>query len=200
DTPPLISTHPSSQTKCQGTSVSFSSSANGSPAPTVQWQSSTNGTTWTNITGATAATYTFTTTIADNNKQYRAVWTNTAGTINSNAAVLTVNAKPTLSSGLTANATSGALFSYTATSSTSGTTFTWTRAVVTGISNAAASGNGNISETLVNTTSSAINVTYGYTLNASGCTNTQNVVVTVSAGIITASPGVTTQPVSQTKC
>ena len=200
DTPPLISTNPTSQTKCEGTSVSFTSAANGSPAPTVQWQSSTNGTTWTNITGATAATYTFTTTIADNNKQYRAVWTNTAGTINSNAAVLTVNAKPTLSSGLTANATSGALFSYTATSSTSGTTFTWTRAVVAGISNAAASGNGNISETLVNTTSSAINVTYGYTLNASGCTNTQNVVVTVSAGIITASPGVTTQPVSQTKC
>ena len=49
-----------------------------------------------------------------------------------------------------------------------------------GISNAAANGTGDISETLINTTSSPVNVTYVYTLTANGCTNTQNVVVTVN--------------------
>src|SRR4030095_7339917 len=70
-TAPSISTNPSSQTKCAGSSVSFTSAASGSPTPTVQWQQSTTGT-WTNIAGATSATLTFTTTTADNNKQYRA--------------------------------------------------------------------------------------------------------------------------------
>ena len=85
-----------------------------------------------------------------------------------------------LSSNLSATATSGTVFTYTATSTTAGTTFAWSRAAVTGISNAAATGNGNISETLVNTTASPVNVTYVYTLTADGCTNTQNVVVTVN--------------------
>ena len=109
----------------------------GTPTPTVQWQGSPNGTTWTNITGATSATLSFTTSTADNNKQYRAVWTNSGGPVNSNPAILTVNPIPVLSSNLTATAASGTAFSYTPTSITTGTTFTWTRAVVTGISNTA---------------------------------------------------------------
>jgi hypothetical protein len=39
---------------------------------------------------------------------------------------------------------------------------------------------GNINETLTNTTSAPVNVTYVYTLTANGCVNTQNVVVTVN--------------------
>ena len=107
---------------------------------------------------------------------------------------------PALSSSLTATATSSSAFNYTATSSTAGTTFAWSRAAVTGISNAAATGNGDISETLVNTTMSPVNVTYVYTLTANGCTNTQNVVVTVGVDESIVSPAVTTQPASQTKC
>ena len=281
-----VTTHPGSQSRCAGANASFTSAANGSPAPTVQWQVSSNGTTWTNIAGATTSTLSFGTTTADNNKQYRAVWTNSSGSVNSNAATLTVNATPStptvtvinscgsstltatgttgtllwsngatttsitvttagtytvtqtingcvsaagsgtaapvsssvaaptvgvtnncgnsvltatgttgtllwsngattasitvttpgtytvtqtvngcvsppgsgiaapkaipaLSSNLTATATSGSAFTYTASSSTAGTSFGWSRAVVTGISNAAASGTGNISETLV---------------------------------------------------
>ena len=266
---PAVTTQPASQTKCAGVNVIFNSAASGSPAPTVQWQESTNGTTWNNITGATTGTLTFATTVADNNKQYRAVWTNIAGTATSNAATLTVNPIPAapsvsvtnncgsslltatgvpgatflwsngatteaitvttngtytvnqtvnnctsaegsgvaapkpipaLSSSLTATATSSSAFSYTATSSTAGTTFAWSRAAVTGISNGAATGNGNISETLVNTTASPVNVTYVYTLTANGCTNTQNVVVTVGVDGSIVSPAVTTQPASQTRC
>ena len=91
---PTITTQPASQTRCAGTNASFVSAATGTPAPTVQWQVSTNGTTWTNISGATNATLSFATTIADNNKQYRAVWTNTGGSVNSIVATLTVNSIP----------------------------------------------------------------------------------------------------------
>ena len=107
---------------------------------------------------------------------------------------------PALSGSLTASATSSAVFNYTAASSTGGTTFAWSRAAVAGISNGANNGTGNISETLVNTTASPVNVTYVYTLTANGCTNTQNVVVTVGVDGSIVAPVVTTQPASQTKC
>ena len=100
---PTVTTQPVSQARCVGANASFTSAASGTPSPTVQWQSSTNGTTWTNITGATNTTLTFAVAATDNAKQYRAVWSNSAGTVNSNAAVLTVNAIPALSSSLTAN-------------------------------------------------------------------------------------------------
>jgi hypothetical protein len=75
---------------------------------------------------------------------------------------------------------SNTAFSYTATTATTGTTFAWARAAVAGISNTAGSGNsGSISETLINTTASPINVVYAITLTANGCANTQNVTVTV---------------------
>ncbi|MEP7375511.1 MAG: Ig-like domain-containing protein [Chitinophagaceae bacterium] len=93
--PPTVTTQPAPQIKCAGANASFTSAATGIPVPTVQWQESTNGTSWTNITGATSATLSFVTTIADNNKQYRAVWTNSGVPVNSNPAALTVNAIPT---------------------------------------------------------------------------------------------------------
>ncbi|HET6995351.1 MAG TPA: N,N-dimethylformamidase beta subunit family domain-containing protein, partial [Chitinophagaceae bacterium] len=80
---PVVTTQPSDLTVCANTSVSFTSAATGVPAPVVQWQESTNGTTWTNINGAVNGTLTFTATTADNNKRYRAVWTNSVGSANS---------------------------------------------------------------------------------------------------------------------
>lgn len=89
-----------------------------------------------------------------------------------NSVVVTVNALPTLSSGLALEGTcSGTSFTYTPTSGTTGTSFTWNRAAVSGISNAAANGTGAITETLTNTTNAAINVSYVYTLSANGCSN-----------------------------
>lgn len=94
--------------------------------------------------------------------------------------VATPKVKPVLSSNLSASVTSGSVFSYNATTTTPNTTLTWSRATASGISNAAASGIGDINETLVNTTSSPVNVTYVYTLSTSECTNSENVVVTVN--------------------
>lgn len=93
-----------------------------------------------------------------------------------------VNLPPSLSSSRTpAGICSGAVFNYTPTSAVQNTNFAWTRAAVTGISNAAGSGSGNPNEALTNTTGLPINVTYVYTLSAGGCANAQtfNVVVSV---------------------
>lgn len=92
---------------------------------------------------------------------------------------VTVNPRPVLTSILTGTVCNNTAFSYTPTSATTGTTFAWSRAAITGISNTAASGSGSINETLVNTTTAPINVTYVYTLTANGVNNPQNVVVTV---------------------
>ena len=102
--------------------------------------------------------------------------------INTQNVTVTVYPTPKLSSALTTTRCSGVPGTYTATSGTAGTTFTWSRAAVAGISNPAASGNGAaITETLVNTTPNPINVTYAITMTANGCaSNMQNVTVTVN--------------------
>ncbi len=92
DTAPLVTTHPASQTVTAGSTASFTAGASGTPTPSVQWQVSTNsGATWSDISGATSTTYAIATAVADNGKQYRAVFTNSVGTATSNAATLTVN-------------------------------------------------------------------------------------------------------------
>ncbi len=94
--------------------------------------------------------------------------------------VVTVNPSPILLSSLSPAAIcSNAPFSYTAISSIAGTTITWTRAMVAGISNPAAIGSGNINETLINTTSSDVVVSYMYSLTLSGCSSTFTVNVTI---------------------
>lgn len=174
---PVVSTHPEAASVCAGGTATFTSAATG--ATSVQWQSSSNGNTWTNIGGATSGTLSFTAVAGDNGKQYRAVWTNGAGSVESDPATLTVKPLPTLTSSTSQSVTSGSAFVYTATSSVAGTSFSWTRAQVAGISNTAASGNGSINETLVNTTSSPVVVNYVYSLSANGCNGSGTVSVTV---------------------
>lgn len=90
---PTVILQPTAQTVTAGASATFSSAASGLPTPTVQWQRSDNGgSTWANIAGATSATFSRVTTLADNGARFRAVWTNTEGSATSNAAILTVNA------------------------------------------------------------------------------------------------------------
>jgi len=94
--------------------------------------------------------------------------------------IVTVSQIPVLSSSLAPSVCSGTVFSYTATSTTPGVSFTWGRATVSGITEPGTAGTANVSEMLTNTTTSAINVTYVYTTNAGGCSGgSQNVVVTV---------------------
>ena len=188
--PPTVTTQPLDAAVCPGTSVSFSSAAFGSPAPSVHWQSSPDGITWTDIPGAVTSTLSFVAAAADNENRYRAVWTNAEGPVYSSSALLEVTT-PELTSSLTVTVNSGESIGYVPTSSMQGTVFTWSRLAVNGISNPAATGSGDINEALINTTNAPIKVIYEYTLDVNGCVNKQNVEVTVN-GLQGAAPCVST--------
>lgn len=93
---PTVTTHPQSQTVSSG-NVTFTAAANGTPAPTVQWQVSTNGgATFSDIPGATSTTLTVVASPATNGNKYRAVFTNGCGTAITNAATLTTCSPPVI--------------------------------------------------------------------------------------------------------
>jgi len=82
---PVIDTHPASQTKNAGESVTFTVVATGTPTPTYQWKK--NGD---EIGGATGASYTINPVGADDAADYTVVVTNAGGSVTSNPATLTV--------------------------------------------------------------------------------------------------------------
>lgn len=89
---PVVTSHPEDVTTVDHSVYSFSASATGTPVPTVQWQVSTDSdATFTDILGATDTTYSATASLEDNGNLYRAVFTNSEGTVTTNTAMLTVN-------------------------------------------------------------------------------------------------------------
>ncbi len=89
---PSITTQPANQTVTAGQSATFSVVATGTAPLTYQWQKNSA-----NITGAISSSYTTpATTTADNNSTFDVVVTNTAGSVTSNTATLTVNTPPTI--------------------------------------------------------------------------------------------------------
>ena len=94
-TTPSISAQPTGQTVTEGSAAEFSITA--SDEQTYQWQQSTDsGSNWTNIESATSAKYTTeATTTSMSGYQYRCVVKSASGvSVISNAATLTVQAKP----------------------------------------------------------------------------------------------------------
>ncbi|HEX7438608.1 MAG TPA: hypothetical protein VF319_00800, partial [Caldimonas sp.] len=91
---PSITLQPVDATVLAPATATFTAAASGVPSPTVQWQQSTDaGVTWANINGATNPSFTTPATVAaDSGKRFRAVFTNSSGSVNSNAAMLTVTA------------------------------------------------------------------------------------------------------------
>ena len=88
---PAITAQPADTTVTEGQTASFTVTATGEN-PTYQWQQSTDkGQSWTEISGATGSTYTVApTTTSMNGYQYRCVVSNSAGSVTSAAATLTV--------------------------------------------------------------------------------------------------------------
>lgn len=86
---PVISGGPVAQTVTVGNSVTFSVTAAGFPAPTYQWRR--NGVP---ISGADAASYTIASPVTADAGSYDVAITNSAGTVFSGAALLTVNPAP----------------------------------------------------------------------------------------------------------
>ena len=89
---PSITVQPIDQTVNDGQQATFSAAATGSPAPTVKWQVSVDGgTVWEDVAGATSTSLSFTAATPQTGNRYRAVFTNIAATVTSNAVTLTVN-------------------------------------------------------------------------------------------------------------
>jgi hypothetical protein len=90
---PTVTTQPTSTTASVGSTATFRSAATGTPAPTVQWQkSTTGGSSWSDIIGATTTVYT-TPVLAggDSGSLYRAVFRNGIGSdVPTSTATLTV--------------------------------------------------------------------------------------------------------------
>jgi hypothetical protein len=94
-TAPVITTNPSNQSVAVGATATFTAAASGNPAPTVQWQVSTDGgKTFTNITGNASATTTTlslpSVTASQTGREYQAVFTISQGHATTTAATLTV--------------------------------------------------------------------------------------------------------------
>lgn len=169
--PVVLTTSPANRAVCVGGSTTFTAAATGGPL-TYQWQVSTDGgLTYSNIAGATAASYTLSpVTTAMNNNRYRCAITAApcVGTTNSTAAILTVNSLPTVTiSAPDLSLTPGQTTTITATSSpaaATATSWSWT------LNGSAISGT---------TNTQVVNVDGFGTYNArvtdvNGCVNTSN--------------------------
>ncbi|THA82953.1 hypothetical protein [Streptomyces sp. A0592] len=109
-TSPGITRSPEDRTVAAGAEVALTAQAEGTPAPTVAWQFSTDaGRTWQAVPGAASATYSFTAAAADNGRRYRAEFANAAGVSRTSPATLTVTAAdPATGGGGTPPTTGGA--------------------------------------------------------------------------------------------
>ncbi len=89
---PQVTTQPSDVTVPSDTTATFTAAASGNPAPTVQWQVSIDGGSWTDVSRADSDTYSFTASSGENGYQYRAVFTNSLSTADTEPATVTVAA------------------------------------------------------------------------------------------------------------
>ena len=89
---PTMTQQPVNQSVVTGNSATYTAAANGTPTPTVQWYLSTDsGSTYTPISGATSNTYTISSVASgQNNNRFYAIYTNSAGSTQSNTVSLTV--------------------------------------------------------------------------------------------------------------
>src|SRR5207245_1538300 len=198
NTPPSITTQPVSQTVTSGQTASFSVAAMGTAPLTYQWNK--NGTA---ISGATAASYTTpATTSSDNGAQFTVNVSNSACTVTSNAATLTVNTPPSISAqpiSQTATAGQTASFSVTA-SGTSPLSYQWNK-------NGTAIGGATSSSYTTPVTTTADNgaqftVTVSHSAgsvtssNSASSATSNAATLTVNAAAV--APSISTQPASQT--
>lgn len=197
-----ITSQPSNATVCQGANATFTVAASGTN--TYQWQVSTNGgSTWTDVGGATNASYTITgATATQNNYQYRVVITYTgscSGTLNSTAAVLTVNSAVAITSqpaNASACAAGSATFTATATGGTP--TYQW-QVSTTGCSGTFSniSGATNASYTVSSVTTGISGYAY-QVLVSNGCSS--NIASSCATLTVNAALSITQQPAASSVC
>jgi hypothetical protein len=189
---PTITAQPGNQTVTTGQTATFTLVAAGTAPLSYQWQK--NGA---NIAGATAANYTTpATTTADSGTSFDVVVSNTAGTVTSSAATLTVNPAPvaptitTQPVNQTVTAGQTATFNVAATG-TAPLSYQWRKNGVN-IAGATAAG-----YTTPATTTSDSGATFTAVVsNTAGTVTSAAATLTVNAAVV--APTITTQPGNQT--
>ncbi len=188
-TAPQIVTQPANQTVTLGAIATFTLSASGTAPLSYQWRA--NGAA---ISGATGASYTTAATIAsDNGASFTCVVTNSAGSITSTAASLTVISPPQITTQPAAQSvTAGLTATFSVTASGAALTYQWNRNSVA-ISGATAA-----TYTTPATTTADNGAVFSVVVtNAAGSVTSAAAALTVTA----AAPGaplITTQPANQT--
>lgn len=204
--PPTVTTNPTSQAVCSGSAATFTAAGSGTPAPTYQWQVSTAAVpAFTNVPGATNATYTIaSTTVGMSGDQYRCVITNTCGSVNTTAATLTVNSSVTVTTDpVNSTICEGTGTSFTAAAGGSGLSYQWEVSTNGGttwsnVTNSAVySGATTPTLTLTNTPPSLNGNRYRCNISSPPCTPgiTASALLTVNTF-----PVITAQPQSATIC
>jgi hypothetical protein len=104
---PVVTTHPISGTYAPNSTVVLTAAASGAPAPTIRWQSSSNGTSWVNLntTDSTSTTMSFRADALSSGKRYRAKFTNLAGITYSDPATITIPFAPQVTTQTSGGAT-----------------------------------------------------------------------------------------------
>ncbi|MBO4676201.1 MAG: leucine-rich repeat protein, partial [Oscillospiraceae bacterium] len=124
--PVVITTQPANQSVTAGETATFSVAASGTGL-SYQWQYSKDGSTWTNKSGATAASYTVTAKTSYNGMHYRCKVTNEGGSVYSDPATLTVTvAKPVITTQpANQSVTAGAAATFSIAASGTGLSYQW---------------------------------------------------------------------------
>lgn len=203
NTAPVLNSHPSNLTICQGQAASFSVTAEGSNI-TYQWQQQTaGGTTWANCTGPTAtqATYQISNTpTALNGYKYHCVISGACPpALTSDSAVLTVKALPTiLSQPSNQSNCQGFNASFSLIASGTNITYLWEESTDGGVSWDTASGTSNTnSYQITGITPSMSGYKYRCTISGDCTPSVTSNVVTLT---VYSSPAITSQPVSTHVC
>ncbi len=197
---PAFVRHPAPQTKTEGDPATFTVAVSGVPAPTYQWQISSDGAvTWRDVadgTGGTTTAYTTpATTLSMDGCQYRCVATNSQGSTTSRPATLIVSTAPILPTITTAALSHGVVgAAYSQTLVATGTMpITWS--IESGALPAGLTLNAPAGEITGTPTTAGVS---SFTVKAANTTgsDTQPLSITVNAAL--AAPTITTQPASQT--
>ncbi len=201
NSPANITTQPASVVACSGNNATFTVAATGTFI-TYQWQMSTNGgTTWTNITGATAASYSVTAaTTAMNGNQYRVVISGTCApaSVTSSAATLTVNNSITVTSQPMSTAVcAGANVTFTTAATGSGLTYQWQVSTNGGTTFTNITGATTATLNLPAVTPAQNGNQYKAVLNGACASNISTSIATLT---VNSSVTITTQPTNQIGC
>lgn len=202
---PALTTQPQSETVLAGAEATLVAAASGSPKPSVRWQISTNsGRSWGKVAGARAASETFIASASESGDEYRATFTNAAGSATSKAATLTVTSAPAHTAPAiteqptseTVLAGSGASFSASA-SGTPVPSVQWELSTNGGAS--WTSVGGATSSTYAFTASDGENADEYRALftNADGSATSNPATLTVTTPAVTTAPAITEQPANE---